>query len=110
MKKGKEKRRKITLKKGQKGLDNASFWAINSTKIHLGPTKPLAMRAPKLPPRWLKKVQLRTKGLSAGKWEVVLQSPEGKSFRSKLVSWPAIFDRTISNFLLIFVKNIVKLR
>ena len=32
MKKGKEKRRKITLKKGGKGLKNASFWAINSKK------------------------------------------------------------------------------
>ena len=30
MKKGKEKRRKITFKKGEKGLQNASFWAINS--------------------------------------------------------------------------------
>ena len=32
MKKGQEKRRKITLKKGGKGLKNASFWAIISTK------------------------------------------------------------------------------
>ena len=32
-KKGKEKRRKITLKKGEKGLKNASFWAINSKKV-----------------------------------------------------------------------------
>ena len=30
MKKGKEKRRKMTLKRG-KGLKNASFWAINKT-------------------------------------------------------------------------------
>ena len=30
MKKGKEKRRKITLKKGGKGLKNASFWALSS--------------------------------------------------------------------------------
>ena len=29
MKKGTENRRKITLKKGEKGLKNASFWAIN---------------------------------------------------------------------------------
>ena len=29
---GKEKRRKITFKKGGKGLKNASFWVINSTK------------------------------------------------------------------------------
>ena len=34
MKKGKEKRRKITLKTG-KGLKNASFWAINSKKLNL---------------------------------------------------------------------------
>ena len=32
MKKGKEKRGKITLKKGEKGLKNASFWAINSPR------------------------------------------------------------------------------
>ena len=32
--KGKEKRRKTTLKKGGKGLKNTSFWAINSLKIH----------------------------------------------------------------------------
>ena len=32
MKKGKEKRRTITLKKGEKGLKNASVWAINSKK------------------------------------------------------------------------------
>ena len=29
-KKGKEKRRKITLKKGKNAFKNASFWAINS--------------------------------------------------------------------------------
>ena len=34
MKNGKEKRRKITLKKGEKGLKNASFWAINSKEFH----------------------------------------------------------------------------
>ena len=37
MKKGKEKRRKITLKRG-KGLKNASDWAINSKKIAGLPT------------------------------------------------------------------------
>ena len=31
MKRGKEKRRKITLKRG-KGLKNASFWGINFNK------------------------------------------------------------------------------
>ena len=41
MKKGKEKRRKITLKKGEKGLKNASFWAINSKKICGGVFRPL---------------------------------------------------------------------
>ena len=30
MKKGKEKRKKITLKKVGKGLKNATFWSINS--------------------------------------------------------------------------------
>ena len=35
MKKGKEKRRKITLK-GEKGLKNASFWAINSPCLFIG--------------------------------------------------------------------------
>ena len=35
MKQGKEKRRKITFKKGVKGLKNASCWAINSKKFPL---------------------------------------------------------------------------
>ena len=34
MKKGKEKRRTITSKKGRKGLKNASFWTINSQKLN----------------------------------------------------------------------------
>ena len=38
MKRGKEKRRKITFKKGGKCLKNASFWAINS-KISPCPPK-----------------------------------------------------------------------
>ena len=33
MKKRNEKMRKIKLTKGEKGLKNASFWAINSKKI-----------------------------------------------------------------------------
>ena len=33
IKKGKEKRRKITLKKGENGLKNASFRTINSKKV-----------------------------------------------------------------------------
>ena len=36
MKKGKEKRRKIKLKKGGKGLKNASFWAIISNRKLIG--------------------------------------------------------------------------
>ena len=33
MKKGKEKKEENYIKKGGKGLKNASFWAINSKKI-----------------------------------------------------------------------------
>ena len=36
MKKGKEKRRKITLKNGEKGIKNASFWVMNSKIIRGG--------------------------------------------------------------------------
>ena len=34
--KGERKKRKITLKKGVKGLKNAYFWAINSKKKFAG--------------------------------------------------------------------------
>ena len=38
MKKGKEKKEENYIKKGEKGLKNASFWAINSKKIFAPPT------------------------------------------------------------------------
>ena len=53
MKKGKEKRRKITLKKGKEALKNASPWAIISKKFREGvfrpPLRPPCRRAG-LPP------------------------------------------------------------
>ena len=42
MKKGNEKRRKITLKKGGKCLKNASFWAINTKYFKGGGGKKLS--------------------------------------------------------------------
>ena len=50
MKKGKEKRKKTEnyIKKGEKGLKNASFWAINSKKNSRGGLSLLPTRRRKL--------------------------------------------------------------
>lgn len=51
-----------------------------------GPAKPILVRAPKLPSGWTKRVSVRTNVLTSGKWEVVIFSPQGKSFKSKQVN------------------------
>lgn len=38
---------------------------------------------PKVPPGWLKHFVCRAQGSSAGKWDTVVVSPEGKKFRSR---------------------------
>ena len=50
-----------------------------------GHLRPLTMAAPKLPHGWTKKVVLRTpvKGSQATKWDVVIESGEGRVFRSR---------------------------
>ena len=59
-----------------------------------GSDKPVFIKAPKLPPGWVKKVYLR--GVNNLKWEVVIENSLGKSFKSRaeLVRY---FDEQKSN-------------
>ena len=49
-----------------------------------GPSNPLTMASPKLPPGWTKRVSLRSAVAGVlSKWDVTIESPEGRSFRNR---------------------------
>merc|ERR1719382_2331822 len=49
-----------------------------------GPSNPLTMASPKLPPGWTKRVSLRSAVAGVlSKWYVTIESPEGRSFRNR---------------------------
>ncbi|KAF5288026.1 hypothetical protein FQA39_LY15555 [Lamprigera yunnana] len=48
-----------------------------------GVRKSTIVSDPRLPPNWAKHLAQRVTGVSAGKWDIVIVSPEGKKFRTR---------------------------
>lgn len=72
-----------------------------------GPAKPILVRAPKLPSGWTKRVSVRTNVLTSGKWEVVIFSPQGKSFKSKQVKFRILCIYAASPFFVVMLILII---
>jgi len=63
--------------------------------MYPGPGASIQLWASKLPKGWTKSVHVRTKGLSNGKWDVCVESPEGLKFRSKMELSRHIEDKNL---------------
>lgn len=48
-----------------------------------GPRKSVIVPDPRIPTNWTKHLVQRTYGASAGKWDCIIVSPEGRRFRTK---------------------------
>lgn len=56
----------------------------SAIETHDGLKKSIIVPDPRLPPNWSKHLMQRITGASAGKWDTLIVSPEGKRFRTRL--------------------------
>ncbi|KAK5646830.1 hypothetical protein RI129_005294 [Pyrocoelia pectoralis] len=55
----------------------------SAIETHDGLKKSIMVPDPRLPPNWAKHVMQRSTGASAGKWDTIIVSPEGRRFRTR---------------------------
>ena len=62
----------------------------------------IKLKDDKLPPGWEKRARLKTVGTKAGKWDVIIIGPEGRTFRSKQDIKHYLFVRQLEHDLDLF--------
>lgn len=76
----------VTLSSGnQSSWENGRPVGIESTiESGDGTRKSVIVPDPRLPPGWVKHLAQRVYGASAGKWDTIIVSPEGRRFRTRM--------------------------